>query len=92
MEFDLEYLPQTGGFKGRNFTDYDGVGREEHDAIEDNRKVRDEIDKAYASFLKMVRIIAEKNGIDVSKDEYLKEMLKPLNLEDIEQSLEKRIK
>lgn len=41
--------------------------------------------------LEMVSRIAEKNGIDISKDEILKEMLEPTNTSRIERSLEKQV-
>lgn len=41
--------------------------------------------------MKLQTILMRKNGIDLSKDEELKEMLKPLNENKIEKSLEKQV-
>lgn len=39
----------------------------------------------------MVAILLEKNGVNVSKDEELQEMLKPTNFEKIKKALEKQV-
>jgi uncharacterized membrane protein len=42
--------------------------------------------------LKMVSLLCEKNGIDVSKDEELQGMLEPTNVEKLERILEEQVK
>lgn len=41
--------------------------------------------------LKMIKLLLEKNGIDVSDDKDLKDMLKPINEEKLEKALEKQV-
>lgn len=41
--------------------------------------------------MELTKLIAEKSGIDLNSDTELNEMLKPLNLENIESALEKNI-
>lgn len=61
--------------------------------------LREEIDlqvdiiteRELTKLIKMTEILMEKNGIDVSRDTELQEMIKPTNLENIEKSLEKQI-
>lgn len=41
--------------------------------------------------MEMVSMLLKKNGIDLSQDSLLKEMLKPINVEKIEKALERQI-
>ncbi len=41
--------------------------------------------------MQLTSLIAQKNGIDVSKDDLLQEMIKPIDLEKIEKALEKQL-
>ena len=41
--------------------------------------------------IQLTSLIAEKNGIDVSKDDMLQEMVQPIDLEKIESALEKQM-
>ena len=61
--------------------------------------LREEIDlqvdiiteRELTKLIKMTEILMEKNGIDVSRDAELQDMIKPTNLENIERSLEKQV-
>lgn len=48
-------------------------------------------ERELTKLIKMTEILMEKNGIDVSQDAELQEMIKPTNLENIEKSLEKQL-
>jgi uncharacterized membrane protein len=48
-------------------------------------------EKELTKIMKLLAVLMEKNGIDVSNDPELKKMLKPLSAEEIEKILEKEI-
>ena len=60
--------------------------REETD-LQINLMISNEITK----LMKMMAILLEKNGVDLSQDPELREMLKPISEEEIEKKLEKEI-
>lgn len=70
-----------------------------HNRAEKLESIREEMDLQFdiiteeemTKVMQIVTLIAEKNGIDLSKDQLLHEMLKPVDLERIEKTLEKQI-